>query len=377
MQAGADGGMQLSDILVEKVSVSAYTIPTDAPEGDGTLRWNSTTLIVCEIHAAGQVGLGYTYANQGTASVVSHLAEKCLLRRTALDIPGLHAAMLAQVRNEGSRGIASMAISAIDVALWDLKAKLLKCSVVDLIGAAHTGVVAYGSGGFTTYSNPQLASQLSGWVSEGLKNVKMKIGAEPDRDIERIRTAREAIGPSTNLFVDANGAFHARQAIAFAQKIELFNVTWFEEPVSSDDLAGLREVRNHAPHAMEVAAGEYGYDSLYFRHMLEAEAVDVIQLDATRCKGFTGFLEAAAVASSFGCPVSAHCAPSLHMHVGCAVPQFRHVEYFHDHSRIEAMLFDGFIPPRNGQLTPDRSRPGMGLVFKHSDAERFLVWRSK
>jgi L-alanine-DL-glutamate epimerase-like enolase superfamily enzyme len=270
-----------------------------------------------------------------------------------------------------------MAISALDVALWDLKAKLLGSSLVNLFGAAHASVAAYGSGGFTTYSNPQLTSQMSGWVSEGLKSVKMKIGAEPARDIDRVRTARAAIEPSTNLFVDANGAFNARRAIALAQKIEQFSVTWFEEPVSSDDLYGLRRVRDRAPSAMEIAAGEYGYDSLYFRRILEAEAVDVIQLDATRCKGFSGFLEAASVAASFGCPISAHCAPSLHMHVGCAVPQFRHVEYFHDHARIEAMLFEGFISPKDGELTPDRSRPGMGLVFKRPDAERFLVWRSK
>jgi L-alanine-DL-glutamate epimerase-like enolase superfamily enzyme len=124
---------------------------------------------------------------------------------------------------------------------------------------------------------------------------------------------------------------------------------------------------------MDIAAGEYGYDSFYFRRMLESEAVDVLQLDATRCKGFTGFLEGAAIAASFGCPISAHCAPSLHMHAGSAVPGFRHVEYFHDHARIEQMLFEGFIAPAEGQLTPDRSRPGLGLAFKRKDAERFLV----
>jgi L-alanine-DL-glutamate epimerase-like enolase superfamily enzyme len=369
--------MELSNISVEKVDVSAYTIPTDAPEGDGTLQWDSTTLIICEIHAENYTGLGYTYGNIATASVADHLAVKCLRDRPVIDIPGLHASMVEQVRNDGSRGIASMAISALDVALWDLKAKLLGSSLVDLFGAAHVSVAAYGSGGFTTYSNQKLAAQLAGWVAEGLKSVKMKIGAEPAADMERVRVAREAIGPTTNLFVDANGAYDARQAISFAEKFERFNVSWFEEPVSSDDLDDLRQVRDRAPGTMEIAAGEYGYDSLYFRRMLEAEAVDVLQLDATRCKGFTGFLEGAAVAASFGCPVSAHCAPSLHMYVGCAIPKFRHVEYFHDHARIEKMLFDGFISPKNGELKPDRSRPGIGLSFKHFDAERFVTWRSK
>ena len=369
--------MTLSDISVGQVDVSAYTIPTDSPEGDGTLRWNSTTLIVCEIRAADQIGLGYTYGNGATAPVARQLADKCLLHRSALDIPSLHLSMLQQIRNDGSRGIASMAISALDIALWDLKAKLLGSSLVDLFGAAHTRVAAYGSGGFTTYDNRQVAAQLSGWVAEGLKNVKMKIGAEPATDLDRVRAAREAIGPSTNLFVDANGAYDARQAIAFAGKFEECNVTWFEEPVSSDDLDGLRRVRDGIRGAIEIAAGEYGYDSLYFRRMLECRAVDVLQLDATRCKGFTGFLEGAAIAASFGCPISAHCAPSLHMHVGCAVPKFRHVEYFHDHARIEEMLFDGFIPPSDGELKPDRSRPGMGLIFKYPDAERFVTCTNK
>lgn len=367
----------LSDISISKVDVSAYTIPTDAPEGDGTLQWDSTTLVVCEIHAASQIGFGYTYGNRITAFLADQLAGKCLLHRSALDIPTLHASMLRQVRNDGSRGISSMAISSLDVALWDLKSKLLGCSLVDLFGAAHASVPAYGSGGFTTYSNQQLAEQLSGWVTQGLQNVKMKIGAQPAIDLERVRAARDAVGPSTNLFVDANGAFDARKALAFAKRFEEFGVTWFEEPVSSDDLNGLRRVRDCAPDAMEIAAGEYGYDSLYFLKMLEAEAVDVLQLDATRCKGFTGFLEGAAISVSFGCPISAHCAPSLHMHVGCAVSKFRHVEYFHDHARIEEMLFDGFIPAKSGELTPDRSRPGLGIIFKHTDAERFLTWRNE
>lgn len=369
--------MESSKTSIESVEVSAYTIPTDAPEGDGTLLWDSTTLIVCEIRVLGQTGLGYTYGAAATAHAAHLLGSKCLVHQQPLDIPLLHTSMLQQARNDGSSGIASMAISALDIALWDLKAKVFGCSVLDLLGAARSSVPAYGSGGFTTYSNQKLAAQLSGWAERGLKRVKMKIGQHPDADPERVRVAREAIGPEVELFVDANGAFNAREAIAFAEKVEQYRVTWFEEPVSSDNLDGLRRVRDRAPAAMEIAAGEYGYDSLYFRRMLEAESVDVLQLDATRCKGFTGLLEGAAIAASFEYPTSAHCAPSLHMHVCCAIPGVRHVEYFHDHARIEQMLFDGFIAPEQGELKPDRSRPGLGLEFKHQDAERYLTWRSK
>jgi len=365
--------MKLSEHSITKVDVSVYTIPTDAPEGDGTFKWDSTTLVLCEVHTGNETGIGYTYGNRATAVVAHELGEKCLNGQPPLDIRALYESMLEQVRNDGSRGIASMAISALDVALWDLKAKLLNCSVVDLLGRATPSVEAYGSGGFTTYSHEQLSKQLSGWAAEGLASVKMKIGAHPDADLERVRIAREAIGTRAELFVDANGAYAERQAIWFAERFVDHGVSWFEEPVSSDRLSDLRRIRNRAPGKIEIAAGEYGYDALYFRRMLEAEAVDVLQLDATRCKGFTGFLQGAAIAASFGCPISAHCAPSLHMHVGCAVTGFRHVEYFHDHARIEQMLFDGFISPINGQLTPDRSRPGLGLIFKRKDASRFAV----
>lgn len=365
--------MGLSQPPIVNVTASAYTIPTDAPEADGTLAWDSTTLVIAEITSAGKTGLGYTYGNKAIASVARHLGEKCLLQKSALNIPQLHESMLRQVRNDGSRGIASMAISALDVALWDLKARVMGCSVSNLLGSAQQRVPAYGSGGFTSYSNSQLASQLSGWAKSGISRVKMKIGANPDADPERVRVARKAIGPDVALFVDANGAYRPKQAVRLSHQFATQGVSWFEEPVSSDHLDDLRLVRRTAPAEMEIAAGEYGYDTFYFRRMLQAGAVDVLQLDATRCKGFTGFLQAAAVAASFGSPLSAHCAPTLHTHAACAVPHFRHVEYFHDHAHIEQMFFDGFIAPKNGELEPDRSAPGLGLTFKLKDAKRYAV----
>jgi L-alanine-DL-glutamate epimerase-like enolase superfamily enzyme len=365
--------MGLSQALVTEVDVSAFTIPTDAPESDGTLSWSSTTLIVAEIKSGTLSGLGYTYGNKAVATVAKHLGEKCLLDQSAFDIPRVHESMLQQVRNDGSRGIAAMAISALDIALWDLKARLLECSVADLVGSTQSSVMAYGSGGFTCYSNRKLAEQLSAWAQSGLRSVKMKIGSDPCADPERVRVAREAIGPDVDLFVDANGAYSPKQALALAEVFRQSGVVWFEEPVSSDHLHDLCRVRGSVPAGMEIAAGEYGYDLFYFRRMLEAEAVDVLQLDATRCKGFSGFLAGAAIAASYGCPLSAHCAPTLHMHVGCAVSRFRHVEYFHDHARIEQMFFDGFISPKDGRLEPDRSRLGLGLIFKRKDAERYAA----
>jgi L-alanine-DL-glutamate epimerase-like enolase superfamily enzyme len=234
------------------------------------------------------------------------------------------------------------------------------------------GAPVYGSGGFTTYSDRQLRDQLSGWVRKGIPRVKMKIGTHPDDDLHRVRLAREAIGEKAELFVDANGAYSRKQALGFAEQFAVqCNVSWFEEPVSSDDLDGLRLLRDRAPAGMDIAAGEYGWTAMYLRNMVEAEAVDVIQADATRCGGVTGFMDAAAIADAHPLPLSAHCGPSVHLHLACAARPLRHVEYFHDHARIESMLFDGFREPREGVMFPDVSRPGMGLEFKRKDAERY------
>jgi L-alanine-DL-glutamate epimerase-like enolase superfamily enzyme len=358
---------------ITQLQVSAYTIPTETPESDGTLRWEKTTMVLVEATAGAATGLGYSYADVATGKLIESLLVHVVKGRSAFDVPGAHAAMVHQIRNLGRPGIASMAISAVDNALWDLKAKLLGVSLLDLLGAARKSVSPYGSGGFTSYSIEQLQKQLGGWAAQGIKMVKMKIGREPAADLDRVRAAREAIGPEVELFVDANGAYSRKQALVMAGKFAELDVRWFEEPVSSDDLEGLRLLRDRAPAGMNIAAGEYGYDVFYFRRMLAAGAVDVLQADATRCGGITGFLQAGAVCDSFGLPFSFHCAPTLHASVACATPRFWVGEYFFDHARIERMLFEGFLEPTNGALMPDRSRPGLGLEFKHADAAHYQV----
>lgn len=263
-----------------------------------------------------------------------------------------------------------MAIAAVDCALWDLKAKLLGLPLAKLLGIARDHVPIYGSGGFTSYTQEELSEQLAGWAGEGIPRVKMKVGRDPSRDADRVKSARAAIGADVELFVDANGAYAHKEALKMAERFADSDVHWFEEPVSSDDLEGLRLLRDRAPSVMDIAAGEYGFDAIYFRRMLEAGAVDVLQADASRC-GITGYLQAASLADAFCIPLSAHCAPSLHVHPSCAVTRFRHLEYFHDHVRIESMLFEGMPKVEGGSLKPDLSRPGLGIEFKKRDAERF------
>jgi L-alanine-DL-glutamate epimerase-like enolase superfamily enzyme len=358
---------------IEQVEVSVHTIPTDFPEADGTYSWDSTTLVLVEMTAGGKRGLGYTYADAATGRLIKDMLAPVVHGRNAMDVPECWAAMVHSIRNLGRPGISSMAISAVDVALWDLKACLLDVPLVTLLGAAHDAVPVYGSGGFTSYPMDRLQAQLAGWVAEGIPGVKMKIGTHPAEDLNRVRAAREAIGPGAKLYVDANGAYSRKQALAQAEAFREYGVVWFEEPVPADDLEGLRLIRDRAPAGLDIAAGEYGYDLWYFRRMLEAGAVDVLQADASRCAGITGFLRVGPLTESRSMSLSAHCAPSLHVAACCATQNLRPMEYFHDHVRIEHLLFDGALTPVGGMLHPDRSRPGLGLQSKHPDAATYAV----
>ena len=362
-----------TDPEIKRIDVSVYKIPTDFPESDGTLEWTDTTIVVVEVHAGGQHGVGYTFADRATGQVIKDKLAPLLIGAKAMAVPASWLAMVRSIRNLGRPGIASMAISAVDVALWDLKARLLDVSLLELFGKVRDRVPVYGSGGFTSYSLKQLQEQLSVWAAAGIHAVKMKIGREPGADPERVRAARSAIGPTVELFVDANGAYGRKQALLQAERFAAYRVSWFEEPVSSDDLEGLRLLRDRAPDGMNIAAGEYGYDLVYFRRMLEAGAVDVLQADATRCGGFSGFMAVAALCQARSMLLSAHTAPSLHAHVCCALAPVCHVEYFHDHTRIEKMLFDGALTARDGALEPDVSRPGLGIEFKRADAQPYTI----
>src|SRR5216110_1022733 len=346
---------------IQGLRVSAYTIPTETPEADGTYEWDSTNIVIAEVTAGGKQGLGYTDADSATAKLIEDKLKEIVVGQDAMSVQATWLAMLRSIRNLGRPGICAMAISAVDTALWDLKARLLDLSLVTLLGQVREALPIYGSGGFTNYSNEQLQNQLGGWAEQGIPRAKMKIGRNAKADRERIAIARAAIGKQVDLFVDANGAYSRKEALAQAQVFEQFNVSWFEEPVSSDDLEGLRFVREHAPESMEIAAGEYGYDIDYFRRMLECGAVDVLQADATRCCGFTGFLQAATLCDAHHVSLSSHCALALHVHIGCATPAVWHAEYFHDHVRIERMIFDGLPEPAAGSLRPMLDQPGLGL----------------
>ena len=355
--------------------VSVYTVPTDAPEADGTLAWSSTTMVIVEVSADETTGTGWTYGPPAVGEFVGDQLAPLLEGRSALDIPAAHDAMCHAVRTAGRPGIVGCAVSAVDIALWDLKARLLGLPLARLLGVCREEVPVYGSGGFTTYHDTHLAAQLNGWVhGQHIPRVKIKIGEswgrEVARDLARVRSARQVIGPEAELYVDANGAYTRKQAVRVGRALAELGVGWFEEPVSSDDLTGLRLVRDAL--VCDVAAGEYGYDLPYFARMIAAGAVDCLQVDATRCGGLTEFLRAAALAQAHGLEVSAHCAPHVHAAAAASIPNFRHLEWFHDHVRVEDMFFDGALDPTGGTVRP-LTGLGHGLTLRTDDVEEYQV----
>lgn len=362
-----------AEVAVDGLEVSAYEIPTDAPESDGTLEWTSTTMIVVEAHAGGRTGLGYTYGPRAVAEFIAGELADAVAGADALKVRETWARMEVLIRNAGRHGVGAMAVSAVDAALWDLAARLLDVPLVTLLGQVRDRADVYGSGGFCSYDRHRLQAQLQGWVGQGIERVKMKVGREPARDRERVGWAREAIGEHVDLMVDANGAYHPKQALAWAAWFADQGITWLEEPVSSDDTDGLALVREQGPPGLDIAAGEYGWTLHHFRRLLERGAVDCVQPDVTRCGGITNVLRADALCKAHDRPLSAHCAPALSAHVLCACETAVHIEYFHDHVRIESLLLDGTLQPQGGALMPDRSRAGNGLELKRADARRFAV----
>jgi len=357
---------------IGEISASVYRFPTPEPEADGTLQWDATTAVVVQARAGDVTGLGWTYSTAAAADVIADHLAGAVTGLDTTDVPRCFEAMRRACRNLGSKGLVMQAISAVDIALWDLAARTLDVPVTALLGRARDRVPVYGSGGFTTMSDGELRDQVEAWAAAGCVAMKIKIGESwgdrPDRDLARVRTLRECAGPDVALMVDANGGYRRAQARRVGAELDELGVVWFEEPVSSDDLQGLASVRDAV--RCDVAAGEYAAD-VYDASGL-CPVVDCLQLDATRCGGYTGFLRGAAIAAAHNLDVSGHCAPALHAPVAAAVVNLRHVEWFADHARLEPLLVDGVPAVEGGAMIPNTSQ-GHGLVLR-PDARQ---WRTR
>jgi L-alanine-DL-glutamate epimerase-like enolase superfamily enzyme len=343
---------------ITAVRTSVFRFPTPTPEADGTFAWDATTAVTVEVEAGDRTGLGWTYSSPAAAAVVDDELAQVLGRHDAFDIPGAWQALHRAGRNLGTRGL----FAQVDIALWDLKARLLETPLADLFGRVRDRVPVYGSGGFTTFDDAQLTSQVEGWQAAGCTAMKIKIGeswgSRIDRDLERVSRLRELAGDDAQLMVDANGGYSPGEARRVGAVLDELGVVWFEEPVSSDDVPALELLRGVL--RCDVAAGEYVSEDRDAARLLPA--VDCLQLDVTRCGGYTGWLRCAALAAAAGLEVSGHCAPALHAPVAAAAPRLRHVEWFADHARLEPLLADGVPPVADGTMVPNRAT-GHGMTL--------------
>lgn len=358
--------------VVDQVEVRALSFATSAPESDGTLTWDHTDVVVVETHAGADVGLGWSYTSPAAVEIIRSVLAPEVLGEEASSPGRLWERMHRACRNFGTRGVVMAAISAMDIALWDLRSKELRVPLADLWGACRESVPIYGSGGFTSMSELQLDEQVETWLSAGCPALKLKIGEDwgrnVTRDLDRVARVMARVRGDADVMVDANGAYSRSQAMQVGQDLDLLGVRWFEEPVSSDDLRGLGELSDALN--CDVAAGDYIAEVSDARSM--CEAVDCVQLDVTRCGGYTGWRRCAAYAHAVHVPVSAHGAPALHLPLAIADHDVRHVEWFSDHVAVEDELVEGVPVLGHGQLSSARPA-AWGHGYRLKDVSRFAV----
>jgi L-alanine-DL-glutamate epimerase-like enolase superfamily enzyme len=277
----------------------------------------------------------------------------------------------AAAGSSGPGGIFMLALSAIDIALWDIKGKALNLSVAALLGAKRTRVPTYASGAMMRhFSLAEVEKAAATLVNRGFTQMKTQLAlpgeTSTEREVERIRVTRNAIGPGIALMCDINQRWSVEEAVRIGHRIEEFNLDWLEDVTAHDDYAGLAQVT--ARLTTPVAGGEYVYGITPFRHMLEARSVDIAMIDLFRVGGITQWMKVAGMAEAFNIPVVSHLVPEVHVHLIAAAPNGRVVEYM----PWTAGLFEAPPLPDRGMLTVP-SQPGLGLRWAPEVVKRLAA----
>ncbi|NQW16038.1 MAG: mandelate racemase/muconate lactonizing enzyme family protein [Chloroflexi bacterium] len=334
------------------------TIPTPPAGAKG-----SSSLFVHIKTDAGFEGLGTAAGLKATRSVIQDNLKDLLVGQDPFNIEKIWNDMFWRVRGYGRKGIAFQAVSAIDIALWDLKAKALGLPLYRLLGPFTDTVPVYGSGGWTNYSEDELVEEQMSYVNRGIPRVKMKVGKDfghsEREDLQRLDAVRTAVGDDVEIFVDANNGYYAKQAIRMAVEFEDYGVGWFEEPVLADDIAGLAAVASST--TIPVATGEHEYTKFGFKDLITAGGVDIVQPDIGRVGGVTEWMKVAHMAHAFNLPVAPHAFQLIHLHTACATPNLKVVEYLGSVESNDELWYTEFPKPVNGMWSPYPDRPGLGL----------------
>ncbi len=320
-------------------------------------------------------GLGIGQASPGVRDVVEKGLKGLLLDEDPFNIEKLWDEMFRAVRGYGRKGVALCALSAIDIGLWDLKAKALQLPLYRLLGEYSNEVPIYGSGGWTHYSSDELVDEMTGYVEQGVKRLKMKVGKESGRsereDIDRVAAVRKAVGDDVALYVDANNGYYAKQAIYMAAEFEQSQVGWFEEPVTADDIAGLAEVKRAS--TIPIASGEHEFSKYGFKELLSQGAVDIVQADVGRVGGVTEWLKVAHMAQAFNVPMTTHGFEQVSLHLGCAITNLKAIEELKIERDADEVWYTELPEQRDGMSAPFRDRPGLGLELDPYAVERWSV----
>jgi L-alanine-DL-glutamate epimerase-like enolase superfamily enzyme len=318
----------------------------------------------------GVTGIGYTYAGTLGGRIVQagvdDALQSILLGEDPFAIERLWARMFQETLLIGRRGALIRSISCVDIALWDLLGKAVNQPLYKLIGGFRDSVPAYASGGYYRDGDPlaYVEIELSRYRDLGFRDYKIKVGGAPfEIDVERVRVARETIGPRARLGLDANNAWSTpTEALRFARAVERYDPWWLEEPLRPDDVAGHAEIASVLE--IPVATGEIHATRWDFRDLIASKAADILQPDACVLGGVSEWLKVAHTAASFDLPVAPHWNADVHVHLAGAVENCLTVEYFlleEDIYNFERILAER-LRPKDGMI-PIPQRPGLGLVL--------------
>ena len=368
--------MKITDVTTTVLSYPHVRPVQDSTMPAPTLDVGGRSQLFVHIHTdQGTEGLGVGQAAPGVRQVVESTLRGVLIGQDPFSIEKLWNDMFWRIRGFGRKGVAFCALSAVDTGLWDLKAKAVGLPLYKLLGPFTESVPIYGSGGWTNLTEDELVAEMVGYVQQGIGRVKMKVGKDFGRsereDLQRLAAVRRALGDDVAVYVDANNGYYAKQAIYMAKEFEQFQVGWFEEPVLADDIQGLAEIRQAIN--IPVATGEHEYSKYGFKDLITRGGADIVQPDVGRVGGVTEWMKVAHMAHAFNLPVAPHAVQLVHLHLGCATPNLKVVEYLGTALEGDRVWYTEIPEPKDGMWAPFPDRPGLGLELDPHAVEKWSV----
>jgi L-alanine-DL-glutamate epimerase-like enolase superfamily enzyme len=361
---------------IRSVAVAQYRLPRQlwwpVPLEDRTLSIEAIELVLVDVTAAdGCTGSGYTYTlGRGGSALRALLVDEIGPQLLGQD-PGSPAALWRplwmSLQRVGRGGAVAVALAAADVALWDLAAVSAGLPLHRYLGSRHDRVEAYGSSIDLGYELDALLDTVRGHLQRGLRAVKVKVGRPLGEDLERLSAVRALIGPEVGLMVDANTGWDPPEALRRARAMEVFDLTWLEEPLDPDDERGHAELQAHT--SIPIAAGETLFSIAEFARYLRAGAIRYVQPDVGRVGGITPFLTVASLAGAAGLPVAPHFLHDIHVHLLCALDNASYLEHL---PLLDAVLEAPLHVAADGTVAP-RDVAGTGVRFARDLLEGYRV----